>query len=192
MKWSRHQKTTLAMVTYRNLLCAADMMVRQLDQVLGSLKMTTGEYRALEALFFHGPMSQAELTRLTFTSGSSTSLAVSMLERDKLATRRADPSNVNKNVVTITREGKRTLARALPHTTKLVRALMAALDKREQMALARLCEKLAMGDEAALLRELLTTLREGRRDWRGSKKRKCAGEQGSRGAGKQSLGSAGL
>jgi len=36
---------------------------------------------------------------------------------------------------------------------------MAALEKREQMALARLCEKLAVGDEARLLRELLATMR---------------------------------
>lgn len=159
MKWSRRERTTLAMATYRNLLYASGMMVRELDQVLIPLGLTTGEYRALEALFFQGPMTQAELGRMTLSVGSSTSLTVAMLEREKLVTRRADPSNRTRNIVTLSREGKKVLAGALPHTTKLVRALMAALDKREQMALARLCEKLAAGDEVRALRELLTTMR---------------------------------
>lgn len=159
MKWSRRERTTLAMMTYRSLMGAADMMYRQLDQVLGSLELTTGEYRVLEALFFGGPLSQTELSRVTFCPGSTISATVSMLEGNRLATRRADARNPNKNVVTITRGGKRVFARALPHTTKLVRGLMAALEKREQQALARMCDKLAAGDEAKLLRELLATLR---------------------------------
>jgi len=159
MRWSRHEKTTLAMVAYRDLMEAADMMFRQLDHVLTPLGLTTAQYRTLEALFFRGPMNQTELSRLTFSSGSTVSVTVSTLAKGRLVTRRPDAGNRNQNVVAITRDGKRVLARVLPHVTKLVRALMAALGKREQKALARMCQKLAAGDDVKTLRELLATMR---------------------------------
>jgi len=159
MRLSRIQRTTLAMDAYKSLVCAAECMVKSLDQQLIHEGLTTGQYRALEALLLHGPMSQAQLCQVIFSVSSSTSLTVSLLQRDGLVTSRADESHGRKTVVAITTAGKKVVGRVMPLQAHLVRALMAALEKREQEVLARLCEKLAGGDEAKLLRELLTTLR---------------------------------
>lgn len=169
---TRSVRTSLAMGAYRSLICAAEVMVATLEQQLAPLDVTMTQFRAMEALFFNGPMSQAKLCQFTMTGSSSTGLALRILQRQNLLTRRVDETHRKRHVVTITPRGKVAVARFIPHQTKLVRGLMAALDRREQAALTRLCNKLAEGDEASLLREILKTLREARSDWHGTKKRK--------------------
>jgi DNA-binding MarR family transcriptional regulator len=162
MRAGRGVRTSLAMGAYRSLVAAAEAIVGHLERQLAPIDATITQYRALEALFFHGPMSQSKLCQFTFTGSSSTGLALRALQRQNMLTRRVDENHRKRHVVTITPRGKIAVAKFAPFQTKLIRGLMAALDRREQATLTRLCNKLAAGDEDSLLRELVKTLREGR------------------------------
>lgn len=187
----RGVRTSLGMGAYRSLVCAAQVIVSTLERQLAPLNLTMTQWRAIEALFFNGPMSQAKLCQFTFTGSSSTGLALRGLQRQNLVTRRIDETHRKRHVISITPRGKIAVAKFIPFQTKLVRGLMAALDRREQAALTRLCNQLSDGDEASLLRELLKTMREARTDWVASAKRDKARRQVSALAGKQWIGGVG-
>lgn len=113
-----------------------------------------GQFRALEALLGHGPMSQAELGGAIFCGSSSASLVIKILGERGLVARRVDASDRKKKVVRITAEGEELARKILPLQARLVRARMAALGEREQISLARLCEKLDVGNPLKFVREL--------------------------------------
>ena len=165
MQARRGVRTSLAMGAYRNLICAAEGIVKFMEIQLAPVELTVTQYRAMEALFLGGPMSQARLCQFTYTASSSTSLALRILERGNFVTRRVDETHRKRHVITITARGKVAMARLMPYQTRLIRSLMAVLDRREQAVLTRLCQKLIDGDEAKCLRELLKTMAESRTDW---------------------------
>jgi len=148
------EKTERELAAYKKLVRATESVVGLLDQQLCSFELTTGQFRALEALVYHGPMNQAALGDEIFCGSSSTSLVIRVLERCGLVTRRVDASNRRKKVVQITTEGKKLAVKILPMQAKLIRARMAVLGKREQEALARLCGKLEDDDPVKFVREL--------------------------------------
>lgn len=156
-------KTERALEAFKKMLHATESVVRLLDDQLCSFDLTTGQYRALEALLGRGPMSQVELGDAINAGSSSTSLVIKVMERCGLVARRVDASNRKKKVVQITAEGKKLAMKVMPTQARLIRARMAALTKREQQALARLCEKLDVGNPLKLIREL-TRVDEGEAD----------------------------
>jgi MarR family 2-MHQ and catechol resistance regulon transcriptional repressor len=120
---------------------------RQLD----SLGLTMSQYRVLEMLLRRGPMGQGTLGAEALAAGSNTTIVIHNLERRGLVVRRPDQNDTRKKVVHLTPEGKKLVAKVCPMHAKLVEAQMAALDSREQKALARLCRKLCDGNPEAFL-----------------------------------------
>jgi len=147
-------KTERALEAFKKMLHATESVVRLLDDQLCSFDLTTGQFRALEALLRRGPMSQVELGDAIYAGSSSTSLVIKILERCGLVTRRVDASNRNKKVAQITAEGKKLAMKVVPMQARLIRAGMAVLTKREQVSLTRLCDKLDTGNPLKLIREL--------------------------------------
>ena len=66
-------------------------------------------YRLLAALEQWGPASQAELGRSTGIDRSDVTAAVTELEARDLVSRRVDPENKRRNIVTITADGLRSI-----------------------------------------------------------------------------------
>ena len=58
------------------------------------------------------------------------------------------------SAVGLTKTGKRFIADVLPNHTKMVKALMRALDGRDQDTLSRLCRKLRAGNPVRFFAEL--------------------------------------
>jgi len=57
-------------------------------------------------------------------------------------------------VVSLTRDGRKLIATVLPRQAKMVKAMMRALDLREQDTLGRLCRKLREGDIVKYFQEI--------------------------------------
>jgi enoyl-CoA hydratase/carnithine racemase len=57
-------------------------------------------------------------------------------------------------VIGLTKKGKEFVGNVVPRHVKVVKALMRALDGREQESLSEMCEKLRKGDAVKFLREM--------------------------------------
>lgn len=97
-------------------------------------------YRVLLALAEHGPASQAEVGRVSGIDRSDVTAALDVLCDAGFAVRTPDGTDRRRNVVSLTREGRRELER-----------LDAVLDDVQHQLLAMLTD-----DERRTLRELLT------------------------------------
>ena len=96
-------------------------------------------YRLLAALDEAGPSSQADLSRGTSVDRSDVVAVLGDLEQAELVQRTVDPANRRRNIVTLTRAGKRKLK---------------ALDRVVDQAQERVMEPLTPAEQARLLKLL--------------------------------------
>jgi DNA-binding MarR family transcriptional regulator len=96
-------------------------------------------YRLLAALDEAGPSSQADLSRGTSVDRSDVVAVLGDLEQAELVQRTVDPANRRRNIVTLTRAGKRKLK---------------ALDRVVDQAQERVMEPLTPSEQARLLKLL--------------------------------------
>lgn len=99
-------------------------------------------YRLLAALDEAGPVSQAELGRMTGLDRSDVSVAVSALRDDALVARSAHPTDRRRNVVSLTERGRAELTR-----------LDAVVDRAQTLFLAPLAE-----EERGVFLDMITRL----------------------------------
>lgn len=103
-------------------------------------------YRLLAALEESGPSSQADLARSTNVDRSDVVTALGELERRGLIERTVDPANRRRNIVTITRTGRRQL-RTLDRVIDEIQArVLAPLSQGERRQLTKLLRKLLEAD----------------------------------------------
>lgn len=156
MKCAEDKDTQRALGAYANLVHAAESVNVLLGRQLDSFGLTMGQFRVLEALLQRGPMSQVALSEKLFCGHSNIVFLIGNLEKRGLVVRPAHDRDGRSKMVRLTADGKKLIARVFPHHTRLVRAQMGALMKREQETLSRLCEKLGRGDPVRLVRELVS------------------------------------
>jgi DNA-binding MarR family transcriptional regulator len=99
-------------------------------------------FRLLAALDQYGPSSQAGLGRNTGIDRSDVVAALNELVADGLARRDPDPVDGRRNVVTITKRGRRTLERVDGALDDVQAAVLEPLAASERTALLRLLRKL--------------------------------------------------
>lgn len=106
--------------------------------------------RLLASLADEGAASQAELSRRTGIDPSDVVAAINDLEAGKLVTRRRDPHDARRNVVTLTRSGRAELARLDAVVADIQERFLAPLSVSERRQLQRILVKLAAdGDPSA-------------------------------------------
>jgi MarR family transcriptional regulator, lower aerobic nicotinate degradation pathway regulator len=100
-------------------------------------------YAVLLALREAGPASQAALGRRLGIDRKDMAAVVAELERDGWAARRRDADDRRRNVVSVTAEGERALARIDDGVAAAQEPLLAPLTAAERQELVRLLERVA-------------------------------------------------
>jgi DNA-binding MarR family transcriptional regulator len=159
---------------YIELLEAADWLRSELRLPLEAFEVTMGEFRLLYLLHREGALPITEASRRRRSDHHNMVQLIARLEargwmrrgvvtlpaaeweRLHLARSRRDEKRGGRRltVVGLTAEGKRFMRRLLPRHTKYVRALLGALDAREQDSLFRICRKLRTGNPVRFFAEL--------------------------------------
>ncbi len=168
------EKAKRAFGAYMELLDAAEWMKGELRGPLLVFDLTMGEFRLLELLYREGAQFLPDIARKRRSHPQGIDVIVRRLERRELVRRgivRLPPVDFERahlatamrderregkrvTVVGLSKSGKKLMGNALPRHTKVVRALMRALNATEQDSLARLCCKLREGDVVKFVREI--------------------------------------
>jgi DNA-binding MarR family transcriptional regulator len=159
---------------YMELLEAADWLRAELRLPLEAFEVTMGEFRLLYLLHSEGALPIADVSRRRRSEHHNmvgliarleargwmrrgvVTLPAAEWERLHLARSRRNEERRGRRmtVVGLTAEGKRFMRRMLPRHMKYVRALLGALDAREQDSLFRICRKLRTGNPVRFFAEI--------------------------------------
>jgi DNA-binding MarR family transcriptional regulator len=168
------ERTERALRGYTQLLDTADWLKAEVRVPLESFELTLTEFRLLHMLHREGALPVVELVRRRGSKWHHVTGVIQLLERRGLLRRAIvtlppvefEDSHLAKSrreekrrgrrltVVGLTAEGKKFLRNALSIHAKLVKAMMRALDAREQDSLFRICRKLREGNPVRFFAEL--------------------------------------
>jgi MarR family 2-MHQ and catechol resistance regulon transcriptional repressor len=144
---TRHQgpgRETRALDAYIALMRAAESVTTRTHRHLAGVKLTLGQFGALEALHHLGPLRTTDLARKLLRSPGNMTTVLDNLERSGLVRRDQEKADRRCTTVTITPRGAALMREVFPrHVAEMVRDF-AVLTQREQDELKRLCEKLGM------------------------------------------------
>jgi DNA-binding MarR family transcriptional regulator len=98
--------------------------------------------RLLASLADEGAASQAELSRRTGIDPSDVVAVMNDLQSRRFVTRRRDPADARRNVITLTRTGQTELARLDAVATAVQDRFLAPLNETERRQLTRILTKL--------------------------------------------------
>jgi DNA-binding MarR family transcriptional regulator len=171
---SPKERMEQALRGYTELLDTADWLKGEVRVPLDSFGMTLGEFRLLDVLYRDGALPVVDLVRRRGSEWHHVTAMIQRMERHGWVRRarvtlppvefeRAHLAKSRRNekrqgrrltVVGMTAEGKRFLRHVLSIHGKLVKAMMRALDAREQDSLFRICRKLREGNPVRFFAEL--------------------------------------
>jgi len=170
---SPREKTQRAFRAYLDLLDAADWVKGELRGPLESWELGMGEFRLLELLYREGALFISDIARKRGLRRQATDVALARLARrgwigrqvvtlPPVELRRAHLAKSKAGerrgrqvtAVGLTKAGKKFIGNVIPSHSKVVKALMRALDGREQETMSRLCRKLKEGDVVKFVSEL--------------------------------------
>ncbi len=110
---------------------------------MNGLDLTSMQFAALAILRQSGPLSQAELGRLTGMDRATMSGVDSRLKHRALINHRADPKDRRSRLIELTPAGAALLARAIARTDAIAAATLHPLRGPERRALLDILKKLA-------------------------------------------------
>jgi MarR family 2-MHQ and catechol resistance regulon transcriptional repressor len=171
---TQKEKTQRAFRAYFDLLDAADHMLGELQGQLMCYDLTSNGFRMLELLYRKGPMRMADAARERRYNRQNLDVIVSRLEErgwvrrenSTLPPAERKPSHIPRakrdrprtgrriTMVSLTPAGEKFIGVVFPNHAKIVKALMRAIDSREQESLSRICRKLREGDVVRYISEL--------------------------------------
>ncbi|HEX4073758.1 MAG TPA: MarR family transcriptional regulator [Candidatus Acidoferrales bacterium] len=168
------EKTQRAFRAYVDLMDAGDWIKGELRGPLMSFDLAMGEFRLLELLYREGALFVSDIARKRGVHRAGVEVTIARLarrgwvgqrvvalppvepERAHLAKSRRGERREGRRIraIGLTKSGKKFIGNVLPSHSKVVKAMMRALDGREQETLSRLCRKLREGDASRFLREM--------------------------------------
>jgi DNA-binding MarR family transcriptional regulator len=171
---TQKEKTERAFGAYLDLLDTADWIQGRLRGQLESFDLTIGGFRLLDLLYRKGPMSLAAACEIRQSSRQNMNEIARRLEERGWVRREYfelppvefKQSHLSKSkrgrprkgrelgALRLTPLGERLIANVIPKRAKLVKALMRAIDAREQQSLSRICHKLREGDVVKFVSEM--------------------------------------
>ncbi|HEX4001344.1 MAG TPA: hypothetical protein VHX36_01775 [Candidatus Acidoferrales bacterium] len=172
---SQEGKTRRGYRAYLELLDTADWLKGELRGPLASFGVAMGDFRVLTLLYKEGAQARPDiakkrrikrqnlnvierrLMRRGWVGRMVLALPPVEFKRAHLANSRRDEKRQGHrlHVVGLTKEGKQFVGSVLPNHSKFVKALMRALDGREQESLFRICRKLRAGNPVRFSSEIM-------------------------------------
>jgi MarR family 2-MHQ and catechol resistance regulon transcriptional repressor len=166
-------KTLRAFRAYLDLLATADWIRTEMRGQLESFDVTLAGFRVLEMLYREGPTYMSAASKKLECNHQNLHVIVRVLEdrgfvkrkmetlplvdnrRNRALKAQGDEGQRGRRVarMRLTRAGRKFIGNLFPRHAKVVKALMRALDGREQETLSKLCRKLREGDDWKYLRE---------------------------------------
>jgi len=113
-----------------------------------AFELTPLQFALLDSLATTGPQDQVTLGGATALDRTTISVVIRKLEQRGLLRREKSSRDQRANIVSISAEGKRLLATALPAVEAAQRRIVAPLEPDERRKLLELLEKLADGNNA--------------------------------------------
>ena len=110
---------------------------------MNGLDLTSMQFAALVKLGELGPMSQAELGRLTGMDPATMSGVDARLKRRALIAHRPDPKDRRSRLIELTSRGEALLERAIGRTNSVATSTLGPLKAGERQALIAILKKLA-------------------------------------------------
>lgn len=174
-RWpGQKEKTVRAFQAFLNVLDTADWLKNELRGPLESFDLSMPGFRVLEMLYREGALTVPDVAgrrlctrqniyfvleelqkrgwvRQMVVRAPAAAIKESRISKLRRGIQREGPRVA---VVGLTKEGKGFVGKVLPRHVKVVKALMRALDGREQESLSKMCEKLREGDAVKFLREM--------------------------------------
>jgi len=167
-------KTQRAFAAYLALLDAADKMRSEMSRQLVSSDLTMGDFRLLELLHREGPMSLsaaakkrqckrqnldvilAHLMACGWVSRETVMFPPAEIKESRLprALRGQEREGRRVGILHLTPLGEKFVGVFLPKHKKVVKAFMRVLQGKQQMALARMCDKVREGDVRKFVDEI--------------------------------------
>ena len=171
---SYKEKTVRAFQAFLNVMDTADWFKNELRGLLQSFDLKMPGFRVLEMLYREGALTVLDVARRRQCSRQNIDFVIEELEQRGWVRQmvvRAPAASVKESrisklqrgiqregprvaVVGLTKKGNEFVGNVLPRHVKVVKALMRALNGREQESLSRICEKLREGDAVKFLREM--------------------------------------
>lgn len=109
----------------------------QLDELLRPAGITAAQYTALTALERQSDLTSAQLARSSFVTAQSMADMVASLEDQGVLTRRRDPADRRRLVLSLTARGRRLLERYRPKVAALEQQMLGTLSARQATDLRR-------------------------------------------------------
>ena len=109
----------------------------QLDELLRPAGLTTSQYTALTVLERASDLTSAQLARSSFVTAQSMADMVTSLEDQGVITRRRDPADRRRLVLSLTARGRRLLERYRPKVASLEKQMLGTLTARQTADLRR-------------------------------------------------------
>ncbi len=174
-RWpSQKDKTVRAFQAFLDVMDTADWFKNELRGPLESFDLTMGGFRLLEMLYREGALTVPDVARRRLCTRQNIGFVIASLEERgwvrqmvvRVPAAAIKESRLSKlrrgirrdgprvSVVGLTKSGKKFAGNVLPRHVKVIKALMRALDGREQESLSKMCEKLREGDAVKFLREM--------------------------------------
>lgn len=159
----QNEKTDRAFHTYIDLLDAAEYMRARVYDQLSFYDLTMNTFRVMQLLEHEGPCRATVMAERCQWSRQNLGMVVRQLTARgwvRMEVGRAAPNRASGGegrrvaVLHLTAAGHEFIRGFLPRHGKVIKALMRALDGREQMTLARLCRKLKEGDIFKFISEM--------------------------------------
>jgi MarR family 2-MHQ and catechol resistance regulon transcriptional repressor len=135
-----------ALSAYVKLARAANTAMAYARVGLEEAGLSLGQFAVLEALYHLGPLNLGDLARRVLTSSGNLTLVVDNLEKHGLVKRRQQGRDKRFVRATITRGGRRLIARIFPEHVRRITEVMGRLSPAEQEQLGALCRKLGTGE----------------------------------------------
>lgn len=154
MHESHQEKEARALATYLSLARAVYSLDGLLNRQCENFGLSKSQFLVLDHLLAFGPMTTGDLAAKVMFGDSTISVVTRNLERSGLLVRRAHGTDGRKVIVHLTAKGEQLVRTIVPQRTRVLRAKMCVLGKREQESLERLCRKLAEGDAARFVLEM--------------------------------------
>jgi DNA-binding MarR family transcriptional regulator len=172
---SQKEKTVRAFQAFLDVMDTADWFKNELRGPLEAFDLTMGGFRLLEMLYREGALTVPDVARRRLCTRQNIGFVIASLEERgwvrqmvvKMPAAAIKESRLSKlrrgirregprvSVVGLTKSGKNFAGNVLPRHVKVIKALMRALEGREQESLSKMCRKLREGDVVKFVSEIM-------------------------------------
>jgi MarR family 2-MHQ and catechol resistance regulon transcriptional repressor len=126
-----------------------NLVDRQTAHIAAEYDLTLSQFGVLEALYNLGDLSVGDVKRKILSSNGTIPVVVKNLEKQGLISRKQDPHDRRKSILTLTDKGRKIIAEAYPRNDRMIHEQMAVWSEEDQRQLEKLLAKFKTNDRDA-------------------------------------------